>query len=320
MPRNRKFGKTCKYCGEELTTLNTSINNINDKNYICFGCLDNGRTRQGGSRIERLQRDYDPNAFKLHEKIDRKSNKHFDRMELLEEAVLKPVIPREKLYPTPKGRSIIIRHMEVECSQCHYILTTTNAYPERVRFGGYICKRCMGEQREELNTDPLYQEKKELKSILLKIYNRRRLKQFTWEYIETRFAKVQERTVSQVDKEEYDKTVKLFGEEYAAKRFRPKTTNALQESLGDLSSREGCRKLLTLFEYELYKSRHSGKRKKEKWEASQMLEKFDAPFRNKTDINKGITSADSMEVFDAGYQSAYYATSTKLLRQENKYK
>jgi len=327
MPRNRKFGKTCERCGIELTTLNISKNSINDKIYVCFDCMPLKKDQVGhGSKMEKLLRIYDPNAFKVHANIDVKANKHLDRMELIEEAVLKPVVPKEKLYPSPKGHPIIIRSMEIACKECGYILTTTNADPYRVKSRGrYICSKCEYKQEVIRDTDPLYKDKRKIRKILTKIYgpsnhSGRKLKQFTWEYVEKRFAKVQEPPISQIDQEVYDKTVKLFGEAYAVKRYKPKTTNALQKSFGDLSSRDGCKRLLALFEYELYKLRNRNGRKQTRWEVNQYLEKFDAPFRNKHDVNKGITSADSMIVFDIGYQFSYYVTSTKILKQENRYK
>jgi len=267
MGKEYKYEKECRYCGKELTSETTSRNFINDRNYICYDCIE-GRMSSGGYRIRNLEQVYDPNRNKIHGEIIRKTQMHTNQVGVREESSIELVAPKEKIYPNPKGRSIIVRHREVECIKCHTILTTTNAYPERVKNKGmYVCKHCKYEDDKERDTDPLYKDKMIIKSILHKLYARRRLKQFTWEYVEKRFFGIKELLIPQANKEEYDKTVKLFGEEYAAKRFRPKTTNALQESLGTLSTREGCKRLLVLFEYELYKSQHAGKRKKQVYEA-----------------------------------------------------
>jgi len=309
MGKEYKYNKQCKFCGKELTSETTSKNFINDQNYMCFNCAS-GRMSSGGYRIHNLERTYDPNKNKTHNEIHRKAQLHTNQIEIHEEKISKSVGLKEKIYPTPKGRSIIIRHMEIECPKCHTILTTTNAYPERVRSGRYICNQCMREDREEANTDPLYNDKKEIKSILHKLYARRRLKQFTWEYVKTRFVKMQESTVPQIDKEEYDKTINLFGEEYASKRFKPKTNNALQMSFGDLSSREGCKRLLSLFEYELYKSRHAGKRKKEKFETRQYLKMFDPEYNRQKDNNIG-GNPDDYGIHDKYFEEAYTKTTYK---------
>jgi len=310
MGTEHKYEKECRYCGKQLTSETTSRNFINDQNYICFGCVSKQMT-PGGYKISKLERIYDPNKNKIHNEIYKKAQQHTDQVEYREELLVMPTV-REKLYPSPKGRSIVVRHMEIECRDCHTILTTTNAYPEEVRTGHYICKKCISIIREDRENNPLYQERKALKSILLKLYARRRLKQFTWEYVEKRFFGIKELLVPQANKEEYDKTVKLFGEEYAAKRFRPKTTNALQESFGNLSTREGCVRLLVLFEYELYKSQHAGKRKKQVYEAKQYLKMFDPDYNHmKTDKNTG-TDPDYYNTYDKYTEQAYAGATYKL--------
>ena len=147
----------------------------------------------------------------------------------------------------------------------------------------------------------------EIRSLLHKLYARRRLKQFTWEYVKARFAEPAMPKTQQVEKEEYDKVVKLFGEEYAAKRFRPRYSFSLQASFGDLASREGCKKLLALFEYELYKSRFSGKRKKEKFEARQYLKMFDPT----PGYDELMSAKDPTYVHDRYYEEAYCGKSYK---------
>ncbi len=298
------YNKQCRYCGKELTSETTSRNFINDQNFICFECIEKERRAPERYRFSKLEKLYDPGKNKAHEAIYKKAQVHTDQVEVREELLLVSPKPKERIYPNPKGRPIIIRHHEIMCRDCDMVLTTTNAYPEEVRSGHYTCKKCKAIIRDECNNDPLHKEKKEIKTILHKIYARRRLKQFTWEYVNIRFSKIKETKTLQVDKEEYDKTVKLFGEEYAAKRYRPRTGNALQTSFGDLSSRDGCKKLLALFEYELYKSRHSGKRKKEKYEARLYLKRFDSDFNKTIDYNTG-TNSDNYEVRDTYYDQAY---------------
>lgn len=315
MGKEYKYNKQCRYCGKELTSETTSKNFINDRNYICFDCASR-RMSSGGYRIRNLEQVYDPNRNKIHNEIHRKAQLHTNQTEVREEEVLKSFIPKERKYPNPKGRSIIVRHMEVVCRDCDTVLTTTNAYPEQVRNGMYFCKKCLCINREELNNDPLYKEKKEIKSILHKLYARRRLKQFTWKYVEQRFVKPVELTVPQIDKEEYDKTLKLFGEAYVTKRFKPKYSFSLQMSFGDISSREGCKKLLSLFEYELYKSRHAGKRKRERHEAIQYIKAFDPAFRTMTydqiELKKHNSSSDEdCYVHDPLYEEAYEKTTYK---------
>lgn len=305
MGKEYKYNKQCRYCGKELTSETTSKNFINDRNYICFDCALK-RMRSGGNKFRNLEQVYDPNRNKIHGEIQRKAQLHTNQTDIGEEEVLKSFIPKERKYPSPKGRSIVVRHMEVVCRDCDTVLTTTNAYPEQVRNGMYFCKKCLCINREELNNDPLYKEKKELKSILHKLYARRRLKQFTWKYVEQRFVKPVELAVPQIDKEEYDKTVKLFGEAYATKRFKPKYSFSLQMSFGDLSSREGCKKLLALFEYELYKSRHAGKRKKETHEAQTYLRLFDSSYNTKRNENEDIKDPDEYIIYDKVGEQAYY--------------
>jgi len=305
MGKEYKYEKQCRFCGKELTSETTSRNFINDQNYICYGCAL-GRMNSGGYRIRNLGQVYDPNRNKIHGEIHRKAQLHTNQIETYKEIEINLPKLKEKIYPIPKGRSIIIRHREMICRDCETVLTTTNAYPEEVRTGHYICKKCVVKIRDERDNDPLYKNKRELKMILHKLYARRRLKQFTWEYVKLRFAITQESTVSQTDKEEYDKTVKLFGEDYATKRFKPKTNNALQMSFGDLSSREGCNKLLVLFKYELYKSRHAGKRKKEKHEAQSYLRLFDPSYNMKRDENTNINDFDDLITYDKIGEQAYY--------------
>jgi len=74
-------------------------------------------------------------------------------------------------YPKPKGRPIIIKRQEVECVTCHTILTTTNAYPERVKNrGSRVCKYCTHKQDVLRDTDPeFYNLKKAVRSLLKKI-------------------------------------------------------------------------------------------------------------------------------------------------------
>jgi hypothetical protein len=312
MGKEYKYNNQCRFCEKELTSETTSRNFINDQNYICYDCALK-RMSSGGYRVRNLEQIYDPNRNKSHEEIHKKAQLHTNQMDIYEKEITKP---KEKKYPDPKGYSIVIQHKEVECQICHTILTTTNAYPERVKNrGSRICKYCEYKQKIARDTDPLYKEKRELETIIHKLYARRRLKQFTWEYVEQRFTIIREHTVPQVDKEEYDKTTKLFGEEYATKRFKPKATNTLQMSFGDLSSRDGCEKLLVLFRYELYKSRHAGKRKKEKHEAQSYLRLFDPSYNMKRDENTNINDFDDLITYDKVGEQAYY--NEKFISREN---
>lgn len=307
MGKEYNYDKECRYCGKQLTSKTTSRNFINDQNYICFDCAGE-RLASGGYRIRNLEQVYDPNKNKVHNEIYKKAQLHTDQVEIQEELGINPPKPKEKKYPTPKGRSITIRHMEVVCRDCDTVLTTTNAYPERVKTSIFICKHCEHKIEIERDNDPLYKDKRAIKSILLKLYARRRLKQFTWEYVKIRFAEPTVSKITQVDKDEYDKVIRLFGEEYATKRFKPKTILAIQISFGDLSSRERCVKLLTLFEYELYKSQHSGKRRKKQFEAKQYLKMFDPDYNHRRSDKNSGTNADDYETHDKFAEEAYTKT------------
>ncbi len=316
MGKEYSYDKQCKHCGKELTTETTSRNFINDQNFICYDCVS-ARMSSGGYRIRNLEQVYDPNRNKVHNEIHKKAQQHTNQVEIKEEEFLLLPKIKELKYPTPRGKPIIVKHHKVVCRKCDTVLTTTNAHPERVRNKSmYICAKCEYTQEKIRDTDPLYKEKREIEKILNKLYGPpnkpgRKLKQFTWEYVEIRFAKVQEPPIPKIDQEQYDKTVKLFGEEYATKRYRPRTANALQTSFGHLSSGDGCRKLLVLFEYELYKLRNANGKKRKRAEAKQYLKLFDADYNNRrSDKNTGFGTED-YNTYDKFSEEAYMNSNYK---------
>jgi len=251
-------------------------------------------------RLDELNKLYDPEYRKVHDKIFKQSQKFDDRINKINN----PIKEKDRRYPIPKGQPILVRHLEMECRICHTVLTTTNAYKYKVLNNrDYTCKNCAKVHVEEKSDDPLYKEKKEIKSILYQLYRRRSIKQFTWEYVEKRFSKPVEIKTVNIDKEVYDTIVRLFGLEYANKRFKPKSIS-LQLSFGDLTTKDGCRKLISLFQWELQKSRNIGRRKKRKYEAIRILEKEFGFYLSKNDINKNRTNNDYI-TYDKYYSDAY---------------
>jgi hypothetical protein len=291
-----RFNKKCAHCGDELDTENTTKLFIKDKKYICFDCVSEKATN-----IDALERIYDP----WQDRDRKKSQKQFATHEgLLDRLIQSKVEPEKKQYPDKRGKIFKLNGKELQCPECKIVLTTANAKKSSIDTGRYICKSCMKIQREQKETDPLYDIKMEIKSLLLALHSRRRVIQFTWEYIEKRFAAPAQVIPIIYEQSDYESVAKLFGTAYAEKVFAPQPI-ILQQSFGDLSTEEGCRKLLTLFQWELQKSRRRGLRNQEAYIAAAWAKTHDRTFDQRSDPNIG-TNPDDYSVTDSAYETYYY--------------